>query len=232
MHAGATRDSFETTELETVLHAPPGLRAGSRSGDRAMAGLLDYAAELAARFVVYHALALPNASTSESQLQAECRSLKVFARYARSVGTTIAIENLAPIFTGPEPVSASPMALRGLVHKLNCDGIGICLDLGHANIIAELRRTDLRRLVEPVLDQVIVFHAHDNLGARRSPLTHFRGIDPLRLDLHLAPGDGTLPWEAVSDLVRSNSAPVILEIHPPHRPRAADIFDAAQLSLG
>lgn len=231
MHATAVRTSLETTGLASVLHAPSGLRAGSAAGDRGFAGLLDYAAELGARFVVYHALSLPNAGSSEAALKAELRALKAFARYAASVGTTIAIENLAPYFPGPETVSASPMALRSLVRKLGSEGLGLCLDIGHAYITADLRQTDLRRLVEPVLDQVVLFHAHDNLGGRRRGGAELLGVDPLRLDLHLPPGRGNLPWAQVADLLRGHSAPIVYEIHPPYRPKAGEIFDAASRSL-
>jgi sugar phosphate isomerase/epimerase len=44
------------------------------------------------------------------------------------------------------------------------------------------------------------------------------GLDPLRLDLHLPPGDGRVPWRQISHLLLDHSAPLVLEVHPPHRP--------------
>jgi sugar phosphate isomerase/epimerase len=64
---------------------------------------------------------------------------------------------------------------------------------------------------------VVLFHLHDNLGARRHQLDA-PGVDPLRLDLHLAPGNGTLPWERVAGALRAHRAPLMLEIEPSHRP--------------
>ncbi len=140
---------------------------------------------------------------------------------------TIAIENLAPVFPGPEPLSASPMVLRGLANRIGSERVGICLDLGHAHIVAERRRTSLEALIEPVLDTVTLFHLHDNLGARWQPNGAESGVDPLRLDLHLPPGRGTLPWERLAPALAAHRAPLMLEVHPPYRPRAEELYRSA-----
>jgi sugar phosphate isomerase/epimerase len=77
--------------------------------------------------------------------------------------------------------------------------------------------------VEPALDALVLFHVHDNLGARwdRSAPP---SLDPLRLDLHLAPGRGTLPWPDVAPLVLASGAPLLLEVHPPHRLAPDELF--------
>ena len=144
----------------------------------------------------------------------------------------MAVENLAPLYPGPETLSANPMSLRGLVHRLDSDGVGICLDVGHAHIVAELRRTSLERFIEPVLDSVTLFHAHDNFGARRGDeRADALGVDPLRLDLHLPPGRGSLPWHSIGSLVSGHRAPVVLEVHPPYRPRADELREDAALLI-
>ena len=52
-------------------------------------------------------------------------------------------------------------------------------------------------------------------------------LDPLRLDLHLPPGRGTVPWDRLAPLLaRKLGAPLVLEVHPP-RPSAARLFEAA-----
>jgi sugar phosphate isomerase/epimerase len=85
-------------------------------------------------------------------------------------------------------------------------------------------------LVEPVMDAVTLIHAHDNYGARRKPAPKGAlGVDPLRLDLHLPPGRGTLPWGEVAHHVMRCGAPVILEVHPPFRPRVAELHDTGSL---
>jgi sugar phosphate isomerase/epimerase len=231
-HAVATGEALATTGLAPLLHAPAGLRLGNREGDRAMDGLIDYAAEIGASQVVYHGLALPDAPESEDPLSFEGRSLRRAARRAADLNLRVAVENLAPLYPGPETVSANPLSLRGLVHRLDSDGVGLCLDLGHAHIVAELRHTSHERFIEPVLDVVSMFNAHHNFGARRGERhADALGVDPLRLDLHLPPGRGSLPWHAVGPLVTDHDAPVILEVHPPYRPRAAELREDAALLL-
>ncbi len=231
-HARALRESLETTALSLIIHAPAGLRLGTPRGDRTMDGLIDYAVEAGAEQVVYHALALPDEAEHEDALKFEMRSLRHAVRRAEINGFVIAIENLAPLYPGPETLSATPMVLRTAVRRLSSEGVGVCLDLGHAHISAELKHTSLDLLVEPVLDAVTLIHAHDNFGARHNAASdRALGVDPLRLDLHLPPGRGTLPWHQVAPLTMRSNAPVILEVHPPFRPRLADLHDAGSLAF-
>jgi len=67
---------------------------------------------------------------------------------------------------------------------------------------------------------------HDNLGARLNGL-EAPGVDPLRLDLHLAPGAGSLPWHRVAPLLREHQAPLLLEVEPSYRPALVDLAEAA-----
>jgi sugar phosphate isomerase/epimerase len=232
-HALATADALSTTGLRPILHAPPGLRLGLRPADRAMEGLIGYAAEIGASQIVYHALALPDEPTSQDLLAFEARSLRHLARLAEDVNVRIAIENLCPLYPGPETVSAAPLSLRALANRIGSDAVGLCLDLGHAHVVAELRHTSLERLIEPVLDLVTLFHVHDNFGARRGDRgASALGVDPLRLDLHLPPGRGSLPWQDGGPLVSAHAAPVICEVHPPFRPRAAELREDVALLLG
>jgi sugar phosphate isomerase/epimerase len=231
-HAIALRVALATTGLAPVLHAPAGMRVGDAENDRAMDGLIDYAAEVGASQVVYHALALPDEPANEDRLRFEVRSLSRAAKRTADLNLRIAVENLAPLYPGRETRSANPMSLRGLAHRLDSDGIGVCLDLGHAHVVSQLRRTSLERFVEPVLDVVTLFHAHDNFGARRDARCgDALGVDPLRLDLHLPPGRGSLPWHSVGPLVSAHRAPVVLEVHPPYRPRAGELREDASLLL-
>jgi sugar phosphate isomerase/epimerase len=224
-HAAAARTALATTGIGAIVHAPGGLRAGDRASDRALEGLLSYAAELGASQIVYHALALPDDPANEEALRSEAASLTRLASLAERLELTIALENICPVFPGREALSATPLNLRGLAQRINSDRVGLCLDIGHANVIADLRHTSVELLVEPVLDLVSVFHVHDNLGARwrPDPLGGERGIDPLRLDLHLPPGRGTLQWGTVAPLLAEHDAPLLAEIHPPFRPRAREL---------
>jgi sugar phosphate isomerase/epimerase len=232
LHAGAFASALDGTRLGAILHAPTALRLGSPEGDEAFEGLLRYAAEAGAMEVIYHALALVDQPGSEEPLRREGASLARQAELAERLGVGISIENLAPQYPGADPIAASPLSLRGLALRTGSEGVGVCLDLGHAHIVAELRHTSITRLVEPVADLVSVIHLHDNLGARHlGSAAGAMGVDPLRLDLHLAPGMGTLPLEAAAAVIRETSAPVVLEVHPPHRPSPAELFESVSRSI-
>lgn len=226
-HAAGARAALATTGLRAILHAPAGLRAGRTGGDRAFEGLLAYAAETGASQVVYHAMALPEDPATSTALAAEARSLEALASFAERLEVTIALENLAPLYPGPETVSSNPLVLRGLAQRIGSERVTLCLDLGHAHVVADRCHTGVERLCEPVVDHVSLFHVHDNFGARRGRTGEERGVDPLRLDLHLPPGRGTLPWKRLRRLLAEHDAPLVLEVHPPHRPRAGELAAAA-----
>jgi len=226
-HGRAVAAALETTTLEAVVHGPGEMRAGSSEGNRAFEGLLAYAAEVGARAVVYHARNLPDSPASEDRLLAETRSLARLAGLADRLGLVIAVENLAPLYMGPERLGHSPSVLRALVRRISSPALGICLDLGHAHVVADLRHSDVVELVRPALDSVVLFHVHDNLGARRGVAVPPE-LDPLRLDLHLPPGRGTLPWRRLAPLLDGHAAPLMLEIHPPHRAHPAQLHRQAR----
>jgi len=216
-HSRAVATALANTGLQSVIHGPGSMVAGSAGADRIFEGLLDYAAEAGARQVIYHARNCPDSPGSEDRLLAETRSLARLAARAESLGISIALENLAPLLAGPERLGHTPRVLRTLAQRISSPAVGLCIDVGHAYIAADLRHADVVDLVGPALDAAICFHAHDNFGARRSHATRPE-LDPMRLDLHLPPGRGDLPWDRLSPLIAEHDAPVLLEIHPPHRP--------------
>jgi sugar phosphate isomerase/epimerase len=225
-HAAALTGALGTTNLQPIIHGPGSIRAGTHDGNLAIEGLISYAAEVGASRVVYHAANLPDEPASEDALLAETRSLAAHASQAERLGVIIALENLGPVYPGPEALSFTPLILRTMAKRISSPAVGLCIDVGHANIVAGLRRTDPWELIEPALDRAVLFHLHDNLGARRddpgSP-----ELDPLRLDLHLPPGRGNVPWERLAPaFARKSGAPLLLEVHPP-RPSAAHMFEAA-----
>lgn len=227
-HASATARNLASTSLGAVLHGPTNLLLGTTESDHLVEAVMSYAAECGATQIVYHARAIPDEPESEPRLQAEARSLARAAACAERLGLTIAIENLAPVYAGPQAASAIPHALRALKLRIDSEAIKLCLDIGHANVVASLRRTALERLTDPVMDAVSLFHLHDNLGARRAADGDGRSdLDPLRLDLHLPPGRGTVCWERITPALARHRAPLLLEVHHPHRPSPAELFESA-----
>jgi sugar phosphate isomerase/epimerase len=204
-HAAALRANLETCGLQLILHGPDDLCAGDSAHEPALDGLIAYAQATRARYVVYHGANLPlvdggaAAARVSERLAREERALRARAGRIESAGFTLAIENLAPVWPGPAHLCHSPEFVRELVSRLDCPQIGMLLDVGHANIAAGITGGHLRAMVASVAERVVLF------------------------DLHLAPGAGRLPWHAIAALLVDHSAPLMLEVHPPHRPEALSL---------
>ena len=165
-HARALREQLDLTGLRLILHAPDDLMAGSEEGDVQLDGALTYAAIAGARLLVYHGARRPLSEPGlRVRLDDEEHSLRRLARRARELEVRIAVENLAPVYPGPELVCQNPLAVHDLVRRLDSEQIGMCLDIGHAHIAAGIAGCALAELIEPVLERVIVFHIHDNFAA-------------------------------------------------------------------
>src|SRR3954471_13927789 len=235
-HAQALRGVLATSGLRLLLHAPDDLSAGTLEHDRAFRGLLVYAAAAGAELIAYHGLNFVEAdgraaARLRERALLEERSLAPLLQRAHSLGIVVAIENLAPMYAGQRRRCHDPLAVRDLVRRLDSPAAGMLLDLGHLHITADATRSDIAALVAACAGDVALFHCHDNLGCRRG--VDAPGVDPLKLDLHLAPGRGSLPWARIEGMVTAHAAPVMLEIEPSQRPpleliaaRAARLLDA------
>jgi sugar phosphate isomerase/epimerase len=219
LHARALRRVLDTTGLRLVLHGPDDLTAGAPQQDRAFEGLLDYAYEARAEFVVVHPLNIPIGD--HERAAAEEQSLRRLAELARRYGTTLALENLAPVYPSSPRICHDPIAVRDLVRRLDNPSAGMLFDIGHAHITGKL--DTLKRCAK----EIVLFHVHDNLGARLNGLDA-PGVDPLRLDLHLAPGAGSLPWHRLTPLLRDHDAPLMLEVEPSNRPDLVTLAETAE----
>jgi sugar phosphate isomerase/epimerase len=228
-HATALRRSLEVTELCTVVHGPTSLRLGSAQHDRAFQSLLEYAQQIGSRHVVYHALDYPRRG---SETAAEERALRKMALLAESMRITICVENLCPVYPGPSSVCHDPLSVRDLLPRIDSPAVGMLLDVGHANVVAGFMGVELTALVEPVLGNVSLFHVHDNLGARLWGIQTTASVDPLMLDLHLPPGAGSAPWDELGPMLLEHDAPLVMEIHPAHRPTPSTLHDLAMSLLG
>jgi sugar phosphate isomerase/epimerase len=218
LHARALRRTLDTTGLRLILHGPDDLTAGDPMHDRAFEGLLDYAYEARAELVVVHALNIGLAE--DDRAAAEERSLHRFAERARSLGIMLALENLAPVYPSPPRRCHDPLVVRDLVRRLDSPAAGMLFDIGHAHVTGTVG--DLKACAR----DVVLFHVHDNLGARLHGL-EAPGVDPLRLDLHLPPGAGSLAWHRIAPLLRAHEAPLMLEIEPSHRPGLVPLAEIA-----
>ncbi len=228
-HATALRHSLEVTELCTVVHGPTSLKVGSALHDRAFEGLLEYAQQIDSRYVVYHALDYPRRG---NETGAEERALRRLAVAAEAMRITVCIENLCPMYPGRSSICHDPLSVRDLLRRVDSPAVGMLLDVGHANVVAGFMGVEVAVLVEPVLDSVRLFHLHDNFGARLRKGQESASVDPLQLDLHLAPGAGNVPWEALAPMLLTHDAPLVMEIHPALRPSPTTLWDLATSLLG
>jgi sugar phosphate isomerase/epimerase len=234
-HARSLRAVLDTSALRLVLHAPDDLSAGTLEHDRAFDGLLDYAAHARAELIPYHGLNFadaegPAGARLRERVALEEASLARFLPRAHDLGLTIAIENLAPVHPGPRRLAHDPLAIRDLVRRLDSPACAMLLDVGHMHITTDATGADPGGVAAAVAPDVALFHVHDNLGARRHDV-QAPGIDPLKLDLHLPPGRGCLPWERLAPTLRDHTAPLMLEIELSQRPALPELAAQALRAL-
>src|SRR5260370_3203765 len=138
VHGTALWETVRLTSLWLILHAHEDLFAGTAEHDRQLDGALSYAALTGAEMIVYHgAQVAVGAPGVHERLVEERRSLRRALRRASALGVRIAIQNHAPRYPGiEERVAENPLAVEELVRWLDSDAAGICLDLGHAHIVA------------------------------------------------------------------------------------------------
>lgn len=225
-HARALRRLLDGGSLGLVVHAPDELAAGEDDAGDALDGLVSYCELARPSFVVYHGAVLP-AAVPPARVRAEVRALRRLTRGLAACDTTLAVENTAPTYPGAARRGHDPNCIAELVATVGERGIGMCLDLGHAHLFATARERALEQVIASCLPRTVLFHVHDNLGAERRRAGAERHV-PLRLDLHLPPGAGTLPWRALAGSLRAHAAPLLLEIHPSHRPDAMTLADLTE----
>jgi sugar phosphate isomerase/epimerase len=229
-HASALRARLALTQLRLIVHAPDDLLAGTEEHDRQLLGAMRYAELAGAELVVYHGARVPSRGGRLSapggrvrdRLAAEERSLRTVMNSVAGSGVRLAIENLAPAYPGRPYVCHDPAGIAELVDRLESEQVGVCLDIGHAHITAGLARRELAEFIEPAIERVILFHVHDNFGAVVDA-PRAGQLEPLRLDLHLPPGAGSLPWHAIAPVLALHPAPLQLEVHPASRPEPATL---------
>ena len=119
-HAAALRQALEVTSLNVVLHGPTNLQLGSALHYRAFESLLEYAHQIGATHVVYHALDFARRGTESTE---EERALRRLARSAEALGLTVCLENLCPVYPGRSSVCHDPLSVRDLVRRLDTPGL-------------------------------------------------------------------------------------------------------------
>ena len=135
-------------------------------------------------------------TSREQMIDNAIKALKVLVPYAESQEMTICIENVRYVCTTPE-------ALLEIKRHFPSEALGLCCDVGHANISLPLyEASDIPsqramaadtssplslQIIRQMLPHIVNCHLHDNDGSD---------------DQHLLPGMGTLDWNSISALLR------------------------------
>ncbi len=133
---------------------------------------LEIARTIPFRFLVLH-LGVPDVLSSTSgdnSPAAARRSLEAIAAAASQLGVQVAVEVIPNALSTPERL----VQLIEDELELPANGVGICLDMGHAALMG-----DLADAIDTVSGEMVTTHVHDNRGRR---------------DDHLVPFDGRLDW--------------------------------------
>jgi len=134
---------------------------------------LEVAHRIPTGFIVVH-LGVPASQqpqAGDNSRDAARHSLEQIYEAASPLGVGVAAEVI------PNDLSAPTSLVHMLEEEVELPGAGICLDLGHAQMMG-----DLLDAIETVAEHLVTTHVHDNRG---------------RTDEHLPPFAGTIDWAAV-----------------------------------
>lgn len=114
-------------------------------------------------------------------------ALEHLSAFARPLGVRLLVENLVS-----EP--ATPEHLVTILEMGHIGNIGVCLDVGHANITVGVAQA-----ISTLGKRIATVHVHDNNGTK---------------DEHLWPGDGNIDWPTTADGLKKLETPpaIVLEI--------------------
>lgn len=190
----AVREILESTGLLATVHAPySDLNLASlnypiwRESIRQTCCCIQHAAELTDRVTFHPGFVSPVGKlVPEKVWEMQKTALVEIGGYAEEHGVLACVENMISI---KDFLCRYPEEVLGLTEGIA--GIGVTLDLGHANT---------NGLVDAFLGhvrEVDHLHIHDNHG---------------RSDEHLALGEGTIHWEKAGRVIaRDYSGPVVIE---------------------
>lgn len=159
---------------------------------------LEVAERIPFRYLVQH-IGSGRQSADPRKLDAAFASLENLAIFAKHRGVTIAIENKADELS-------CPASLHQFIQETHLH-VKFCFDTGHAHIEGGVDAG-----LELMRERVATVHIHDNHGDK---------------DEHLAPGEGTIDWDAAfAALAAAPEAPALvmeLKERAPGTPNVDDI---------
>lgn len=155
----------------------------------------ELAVELGGPMVVVHpAPAAPDlaaiAPAQPARQDALLRSLEELAAIGQDLGVIYLIENLP----GNYWIGSQPAQLAAMLRQFNHPHIRMCFDTGHAHMTARVADA-----LAQCADLIAYLHVHDN---------------DAKADSHMIPGEGTLPWDALSPIMARlpQQTPAMIEL--------------------
>jgi sugar phosphate isomerase/epimerase len=182
------RDSGVSASLHQPLtadevysrHAGPTLNLIERDKGRRIEAMeevkraLESAEQIPFKSCVLH-LGMKHEAWNEHALEYALTAVEHLKAFAAPLGVTLLLENLQNGVTTPEH-------LLEILKVGHFDRVGVCLDLGHANLSDE----GVAGALETLRHRVLEVHLHDNHGAASG-----------YKDEHLWPGAGSVEWANV-----------------------------------
>jgi sugar phosphate isomerase/epimerase len=157
------------------------------------------------KFLVQH-VGVSNESATGQKQEAALTSLEHLRAFAKPLGVQVVVENI------PNGLS-TPEQLVELLHTGHFTDIGVCFDVGHANL-----SPGIRHAFETLKELIRTTHVHDNHGER---------------DEHLWPGKGAIDWRETVTLLRTapHVPPLLLEIEGVEGERVSEKMAEAYKTL-
>jgi sugar phosphate isomerase/epimerase len=229
--------------LAYTVHAPLEVNLMDLAARQVQRNVLDaslrFAGSIGAQIVVCHAgqrIASRDARYSfKGQLAVERRALREAGETAGELGITIAVENYYPelplVRGAVYDYSVWPSELAEQIASVDHPAVGLCLDVGHAALAANVFGFDYFEECNAAAPLVRHVHLHDNLMK-----TNLLGEPPVSEhlvyglgDLHLPPGMGTVPLEGLFRQVTFPEIPsCCVELSPDFYPLASQALRSAR----
>ena len=168
-----TSDSYRDGVWGPAYSIAHGLESVRRTAVEETLSAIRAAHRLAAGLVVLHP-GIPAAQGPEprdNRTDALVASVEELHEAARPLGVRLALEVI------PNRLGQADALVGLLEDELDLDGLGICLDTGHAHMLG-----DVTEAVEGASGHLLTTHLHDNDGRR---------------DDHRVPFEGAVDWPAV-----------------------------------
>ena len=177
---------------------------------------LDVGKAIGATAMAYHAgfRLKPPAGTSKPMQELMARERDILLSYADEVagwGGNISIESHG--WFEYASYTSFPDMLAKFVEEIDHPAIGLCIDFGHTFLSSQWHGFDFIEGIARMAPLTTHFHVQDNMGIPAYAGGKSNALG--RGDLHLAPGEGIVPFDAVFSAIDFPQKPIfMLEVIP------------------